>query len=162
MTKNFAVAVAVALTAAPMMASADTIVDPVAHVAIDIPDGWSGQTKGDMVLLADKHGDVAMSFVHVDAGAVKAASRAVGVYIGKLVDKLVLKGEKAVTIDGMQGVVIDGDGFLKGVNIDLAVMILDTPATDKDLLIFAIAEDAKLARHKAEIKYVFEHLHPTK
>ena len=143
-------------------AAADTITMKRARVTIEVPDNWKSSKNGDQVDLSDKHDDVAITFLAVDAGAVKSATKAVGRELGKKIDKLTFTNEQKVSFNGMDGVSVDGDGFLNGVNIDLSIVVLDTPSDDKDLLIIAIGEDAKLARHKDEVVYVFKHLHPTK
>jgi hypothetical protein len=142
-------------------AAADSITMKKAKVTIDVPDNWKSSKNGDEVDLSDKHDDVAISFVTVDAGAINAATKAVGKSLGSKIDKLTFKKEEKVSFGGMKGISISGDGFLHGVNIDLAVVVLDTPADDKDLVIIAIGEDAKLAKHMDEIVHVFQNLHQT-
>ena len=60
----------------------------------------------------------------------------------------------------MPASLVAGDGRLKGVDIDWMVMFIDTPSTDSDLMIVTVAEDAKLAAHKPEVKFVFDHIKP--
>ncbi|GAC1539170.1 MAG: hypothetical protein NVS3B10_30000 [Polyangiales bacterium] len=81
-------------------------------------------------------------------------------HLAKTIKKLTWKKEEKVDINGMKGIMLDGDGELAGKNIDLAVLVLDTPSKDKDLFVIAVAEDAKLAAHKDEIRFVFKHLQP--
>jgi hypothetical protein len=131
-----------------------------AHVQIVVPQNWKSMTKANTILLADKGEDVAMSFVAVPAGSLKKASAYAGNALRARIQNLTFKKEERITINGMTGVSFEGDGMMNGVNIDLAVLMLDTPAQDVDLMIFAVAEDAKLAAHKSEIKYVFRNIAP--
>jgi hypothetical protein len=131
-----------------------------ARVQIMVPQDWSSKTKGDVITLVDRGDDVAVSFVVVPAGALKKASQLAGDALRKRIQNLTFKKEQKITINGMPGIEFDGDGMMNGVNIDLAVLMLDTPAEDKDLMIFALAEDAKLAAHRGEIKYVFRNIAP--
>jgi hypothetical protein len=151
-------ALATALVATPALA--DTISFKAAKVLIDVPDEWHSSTDSGTITLADKHENVAVSFTAVDAGAVKAAAKYVKRQLEKKIDKLTLTDPEHTTVNGMDGVLVKGDGFLNGVNIDLAIIILDTPSDSNDLLVFAIGEDAKLAKHMDEVQHIFHHLRP--
>ena len=131
-----------------------------AHVQIMVPDNWKSMSKGKVITLADKAEDVAVAFAVVPAGSIKAASKAAGDRLRARIQNLTFKKEERVTINGMQGISFEGDGMMNGVNIDLAVLMLDTPSQDTDLFVFALAEDAKLAAHKSEIKYVLRNIAP--
>jgi hypothetical protein len=141
-------------------ALADTVSMTTAKVTVDVPAGWTSSQKTGQLQLADPKGDIAVNFVTVPAGSVKDAGTAAGRELGKLIDKIVVKEQKAVTVNGMPASLVDGDGRLKGVDIDWMVMFVDTPSTDSDLMIITIAEDAKLAAHKSEVKFVFDHIKP--
>ncbi len=143
-------------------AQADTITHKRARVSIDVPEDWKSQTNGDQITLMDQHENVAVTFVVVDAGAVKTALKAAGRELEKRITKLTFGKPEDVTINTMSGVMATGDGRLNGTDIDLLLMVLDTPSDDKDLLIIALGEDAKLAKHKDEVMYVFQHLRPKK
>jgi hypothetical protein len=153
---------AAALTATP--AFAETITHKAAKISIDVPENWHSSTDngGDVITLADKNENVAVTFAIVDAGAVKTAAKAAKHMLEKKIDKLTLTEPKDVSFNGMSGVGVQGDGFLNGVNIDLAIIVLDTPSDDHDLIIIALGEDAKLAKHMDEVKYIFNHLRPKK
>jgi hypothetical protein len=155
--------VGIALVTASTLASpafADTITHKRARITIDVPEDWKSSTDGDMITLADRKDDVAITFVVVDSGSIKAATRAAKKELGKRIRNLTFTDEKEITVNGMSGVGFAGDGFLGDTNIDLLLLALDTPADDKDLLVIAIGEDAKIARRKKEVQWVFEHLRP--
>jgi hypothetical protein len=131
-----------------------------ARVQIMVPQDWKSVSKGNVITLSDRGDDVAVAFAVVPAGALKKASQTAGNALRARIQNLTFKKEERVKINGMPGVSFEGDGIMNGVNIDLAVLILDTPAQDKDLFIFALAEDAKLAAHKSEVKYVLRNIAP--
>jgi hypothetical protein len=147
-----------ALLVAPALA--DRISFKAAKVSINVPDGWKSSTDGDTISISDKHEDVNISFMAVDAGAVKQATKALKRMLEKKVDHLTLTDPSKISFNGMDGVVLSGDGFVNDVNIDLAIVVLDTPSDTNDLVVFAIGEDAKLARHKDEVMSIFENLKP--
>ena len=154
------VPVALAMALVTASALADTINKPDAKVTVDVPTGWTATQKGAQLSLADPKGDIAVNFVTVPAGAVKDAGTAAGRELGKIIDQIAVKEQKNVTVNGMPASVVAGDGRLKGVDIDWMVMFIDTPSKDSDLMIITVAEDAKLAAHKPEVKFVFDHIKP--
>lgn len=151
---------AAALVAIP--AFADTITHKVAKISIDVPDNWKSSKDGDVITLTDKHEDVGISFVVVDTGSIRSAKKAAKIALKDTVKGMTFKEEKDVEINGMKGEAVDGDGTLDGKNIDFMAMVLDTPNDDKDLVVIALAEDEKLARHEKEVEHVFKHLKPLK
>ncbi len=151
---------AFALIAAP--SSAETITSSAAKIQFDAPDNWKQKKDGDAITIMDKQEDVAIAFIIVDAGAVDKATEALDKQLKKTVKKLKWEKEKDVTINGLEGVSIEGDGQIDGKDVDILVLVLDTPATDKDLIVLAIGEDAKLDKHEAEVKGVFKSIKPKK
>ena len=133
---------ALVLITAPALA--ETLTDSVARVSVAVPAGWKSQTKGSSLVLMDQAEDVAAAFVVVDAGAIKGATKAA-----------------TDSLSGKISNIVEGDGRLQGKDIDWAIFILDTPNDAKDLMVISIAEDAKLARHKAELRFLFNHIKPT-
>lgn len=133
---------------------------PRAKVMIDAPTGWTTTIKPEQVLVADAPGDVAASFVVVPTGAIDAASEAANKSLATTITGIKTKETTKTTINGMKAVIVGGDGRLNGVDVDWMVAILDTPVTDKDLMVIVIAEDAKLAAHKPEVQYLFQHIRP--
>ncbi len=154
-------ALVLAMTLVGVPALAETTSWPSAKVSVDTPAGWTTKIKGNEVDLASAGGDVAVVFVTVPAGAVKDASTAVGRQLGKSVDNLKVKNTKPVTINCMTGSMVDGTGSIKGTPVVWMVLILDTPASDVDMMSITIAADSVVSAHKADLDYIFGHLKPT-
>jgi hypothetical protein len=157
-TTRVAPLLVVALAAAPAFAGITTY--PAAKVSIEAPAGWTTTIKGDQVTVAPAGGDVAASFVVVPAGAIDAASRAAGRSLANIITNMTVQDDQKTTVNGMKAEFVGGDGRLNGTNIDWMVAVFDTPATDKDLMVIVIAEDAKLAVRKPEVRYLFQHIRP--
>jgi len=155
----FSLAVAAVVFATPALAG-ETLTNQAARVTVTVPDTWKSKVDGTVLTLMDKKGDTAVAFTLVDAGDLKDASKRLGASLGQKVQNLKWVREEKVDVNGMKGVELDGDGFIDKKDHDLAVLILDTPNPDKDLLVIAIAEDAVLAKHRKEIKFVFRNLKP--
>ncbi|MFI5297188.1 MAG: hypothetical protein ACHREM_03745 [Polyangiales bacterium] len=151
-----------AATLVAIPALADTITHKVAMISIDVPDNWKSEKDGDLITLTDKHEDVAVAFIVVDSGAVKSPTKAAKRALKDKIKNLTFKDEEKVDINGMEGHAVTGDGTMDGKDMDLAVLVLDTPNEDKDLVIIALAEDAKLAKHMKEVQHIFKHLKPMK
>ena len=138
----------------------ETINHAVAHITIELPAGWTSKTDGDALTVADPAGEVVVAFMVIPVGSVKEAANALGENLGKNVKNLKLGEGEEIDINGMQGKFIEGDGTIDDTNVDILVALIDTPSTEKDLMILAIAEDEKLARHKEEVRYLFKHVKP--
>jgi hypothetical protein len=157
-TATLLATLATTFVAAPAMA--ETITNKSMQITVDVPDNWKSSTDKDQITLSDQHENVAVTMVGVDAGAVKTATKAARHALEKKIDNLTFTKEETININGMTGIGFQGDGLLGGVNIDLMVLVVDTPNDDKDLMIIAIGEDAKIAKHKDEVSYIFRHLKP--
>jgi len=162
MRKSVLTSVLAAATLFAIPALAETLTHRVARVTIDVPKGWHSSTDGDVLKLADKDEDVATAFMVIDSGAIGQAAKRAGKELERRIKQIKVTKEEKITVNGMPGAVVEGDGRLEGTDIDWAVLVLDTPNDDKDLLMIAIGEDAKLARHKGEVRYVIEHIQPLK
>ena len=138
----------------------ETLEHGVAHITIELPAGWTSKKDGDSLTVGDAAGDVAVAFIVIPVGSVKEAANSLADNLGKNVKNLKLGDADDIDINGMQGKVIEGDGSIDDTNVDILVALVDTPSEEKDLMILAIAEDAKLARHKDEIRYLFKHVRP--
>ena len=148
----------VLLAVVPVFAGVTTY--PAAKVSIEEPQGWKTTIRGDQVTVADAQNDVAASFVVVPSGAIDAASRAAGRSLANIITNITVQEDQKGNVNGMKAEFVSGDGRLNGTNIDWMVAIIDTPAADKDLMAIVIAEDAKLALHKPEVRFLFQHIRP--
>lgn len=154
------IVLAIGLIVAP--AFAETITHDVAKVSIGVPKGWKSQKDGEALTLMDKAEDTAVAFAMVDAGDLKDASKRLDKHLAKKIKKLKWTKEEKANVNGMKGIALEGDGELDGKDIDLAVLVLDTPNPDKDMFVIAIAEDDVLDDHIDEVKFVFKNLKPIK
>ncbi|HTR50284.1 MAG TPA: hypothetical protein VMJ10_06220 [Kofleriaceae bacterium] len=141
-------------------ARADTIAFEPAAISIDVPTGWSRSVQADSVTLTEGHQDAIIAFGMVDAGSNKNAADTARRELEKRLQKIAFTPEESVTIAGMRGVAFGGHAVSGNVSVTLVIAVIDTPA-DKDLLVIAFGEDAKLARHQGEIAYVLDHVQPT-
>jgi len=145
---------------------ADTITHKSARVSITVPSGWIYSSKNDTITLqagsetTDEGDDVFMSFTSVPDRSIKDAVKLAASALGDKVSKLTWEDPKEVTIHGMKGVLFKGDGWIGKMNIDLALLALDTPSKENDLLVIAFGADAAVARHSGEIDTIFNSITP--
>jgi hypothetical protein len=159
--KIFVPAVILAICIISSPALADRLTHKVARVSIEVPKGC--KSAGDKVLtIGDPDDEVAVSFVVVDSGSIGRAAKAAGRQLAKTIKKLAIgKGEK-ITLNGMPGVKIEGTGRMEHKRVDLMILVLDTPAEDRDLMVIAIGESAKIGKHKRALRHVFDNIKPLK
>ena len=131
-----------------------------ARVSITVPKGWKSQNDGKVFSVMTQQEDVAAAFTVVDEDSLGEATKAVGKSLGEKIQNLTFGKEDKIEINGMKGVAVDGDGKMNGVDVDLMIVVLDTPVEGKAMMIIALAEDAKLAAHKAELKFLFQNIKP--
>ena len=151
---------AFACVAAP--AFAKTMTSSSAKVSFDEPKGWHHKGDGDAITILDKDEDVAIAFMSVGDHAVEKATEELGKQLKNSVQNLKWEPEKKTEINGMKGISVAGDGMVDGKSVDLVVLVLDTPSPDHDLIVLAIGEDARIAKHGDEIKAVFKSIKPVK
>ncbi len=147
-----------ALFALPALA--DSFTYPAARVRFTTPAGWISKPTDTGLLTQDRANDTAVAFTAVEDGAVGQASKMVGRRLAGMIDNLKVTKEERLTINGMPAVAVEGDGWRKGVNIDWVVVVVNTPSPTNDLMAVAIAEDAKLAAHRDEIRGIFASIAP--
>ncbi len=142
------------------VAKGERIEHKAARVAITVPAGWKKKQDGDVLTVMDPNEDVAAAFSVVDESALGEVTNSIGQNLGARIQNLHFGKQDEIEINGMKGVAIDGDGQMDGVNVDLMVVVIDTPAPGKAMMILALAEDAKLERHRRELKALFQSITP--
>jgi DNA-binding protein YbaB len=130
--------------------------------SVQIPAEWDADFKDDSIVMQDKNDEVEIMLIGVDDAVIKDAVNNVKKALASKIDGLSFGKPSTKKINGMTAITIEGDGKLKGVNVDVAVVVIDAPVRDKDLLVIAVAEDAKLAKHKRNILAVFDSIRPEK
>jgi hypothetical protein len=152
---TFAIAV---LAAVPALA--ESFRYPAAGVTFRTPAAWIAKPSDTGMVAADRANDTAVALVAVEDSDIAQAGNAVGRRLAGMIDNIKVTKEERLTVNGMPAVMVDGDGRRGGVDIDWAVMFIKTPSVKNDLMVIAIAEDAKLALHRGEIKSIFTSISP--
>ncbi|HUJ62573.1 MAG TPA: hypothetical protein VLX92_28925 [Kofleriaceae bacterium] len=133
-----------------------------AHVVFWVPDSWS--IEGDdasQLTVADPRGEVALLFVLKDHHDMKAAIATIDDTIATIATDVKVGAQRAVNINGMEGVAVDGTGRAGGKHVELSVLIVRTPA-NKYLMIFGVLESAHKHDHDAELAKMLASLRPVR
>jgi hypothetical protein len=173
-SRNATLAVAIALMMGACVGAADSgtttpstgsfqneRVHSEAQVRIWVPDHWRVDDRvGNMLVMADPNDEVSIMFAVVEGEDLLTALLAVTEGVLEEVDDVRLVGAPGeASFNGMDALIQDGTGVVDGVDVDLSVGVVLTPA-DKFLLIVGLAESGALARHEQTVLAVLEGLKP--
>lgn len=132
-----------------------------AQVRIWVPDRWRVHSGADSVMvMSDPHGEVSIMFAVVEGEDLLGALLAVTEGVLDEVDDVRLSGSpQSASFHGMDALLQDGAGVVRGVDVDLSVGVVLTPA-DKYLLIVGVADSGALPRHADTLLAILEGLEP--
>jgi hypothetical protein len=143
-------------------ASAETTKINGAAVSVWFPDNWSMEKEGQMLVISDPAGDVALMFQTVPAKKLDEVLDALDEHIGSIATDVELVGQPQDTeLNGMRTVLVDGKGKAEGKRVKLSVAVVERP-NQKALLVFGVVESAKLKKHEKALTKILTSLKPTK
>lgn len=150
-------------SAAPAYAQvAETKVHAEAGVEIGVPAGWSAEPDEDMLVLASPDEGVALVLMVLEGEDLEAALDALDEELAALVSDIEVSGEpEAIETAGMSGISIEGRGKMDGADVELALVVLESP-TGKMLLLLGMGEKGAVETHERAISEVFMSLKPSK
>jgi len=132
-----------------------------AQVRIWVPDHWRVHDgAGNLIVMHDPRDEVSIMFAVVEGEDLLTALLAVTEGVLDEVDDVRLVGSpQAANFNGMDALLQDGKGVVDGVDVDLSVGVVLTPA-DKFLLIVGAAESGALERHADTVLAILNGLKP--
>ncbi len=140
-------------------ATAKTYPHPPAGVSINIPDTWKVDGDDNTLTCESPSGAIHMFFTSVPARKADAAVAALEKLIRTHVKKLKTGKEHAITVNGMQGAVIDGTGVLEGHAVEVSALALAAP-TGQYILAFGVALKGKAKAEKPASLRILKGLKP--
>jgi len=130
-------------------------------VRLWVPPGWAiDDSHADSLVMSAPDGSVSLDFTVVEGQDLGTALLGVGAGVLIGYDQLALVGAPVTgQINGMDALFQDGRGTYKGMQVELSVGVIDTPA-DKFLLVVGEAESASFRAHEQTIRKVIEGIRP--
>ena len=148
------------LIAVPALSSARTYPHATAKVQIDIPDNWKTETDEDTLAAEAPDGNLALFFGVMKATELDAALEALDEELSALVQNLRPTGEvEKITINGMEGALIEGKGTVDGTAIEVALVILVTRG-GKVLVGLGMGTPDAVKRYDPDIERIFKSIRP--
>jgi len=162
MKRILAALVVVAMFVLPSAARADVRNHRAAHVTFWVPDNWSATgDEATQLQISDPKGEVSLLLLLQDHHDMKAAANAIDALINKLATDVKASAPKQVSINGMDGTVVDATGRAMGKRVELSVLVLKTPG-DRYLMIFGVLESDHKNAHQAELEKIIASLKPVR
>ena len=156
-------ALVAALALGATAAHADTKTSKAGGVSIDIPDDWKAEGNDTLLAVEDPSDQMGMLLIVVD----KADAKQVLAGLDKLLAKSATdvhwsKKQKAMELNGMKGISIDGSAKMNGKPVLTTIMILGPTPTGKGVIAFAGAQPEWLKAHGDALLATFKSLKPVK
>jgi hypothetical protein len=161
--KRFVLALFVtAMVFVPSVARAGVRNHRAAHVSFWVPDNWSATgDEATQLQIADPKGEVSLLFLLQDHHDMKSAANAIDALINKLATDVKASAPKQVTVNGMDGTVVDATGRAMGKRVELSVLVLKTPG-DRYLMVFGVLESDHKRAHQDELEKIIGSLKPVR
>jgi hypothetical protein len=149
------------LTLAAPLAHAEVKTFPAAKIQLDVPAGWTADTKESKMMLVDPKNEVRFIIAVTEASDLGKAAAGLDAQLGKVATDMKWKAEKPAPIkhNGMDGFANKGTAKLNGKDVETAVLVLMTPS-GKALLVFGAVLAAKKADHKATVDTFVQSIKP--
>jgi predicted Zn-dependent protease len=142
------------LMALPALASPRPI--PSAGLTADIPQGWKLSQDRSGGVLTSPDEAVMLMFAAVSAGATGEAVSHAGAVLKKTVKGLQMGDPEGVTVNGLEGIAVDGAGRMDGSPVEVGMLLLRLPVKNRVALVMGLAKKGN--RHQAAVAAVMQSL----
>lgn len=158
--KNFAkVAVLFSAFLLPAVLFARVIPHHDAGVQITVPDNWTQEIDGDLLMMNDPGEEALLMFLVVEAEQIEDALSALETELENIVTDAEMEDPQERTLNGMQAIVADGYGMAEGENVQLGVAVVKTPK-NKALIVIGIVLDEAASKHQSAIEQAIRSIKP--
>ncbi|MCA9674537.1 MAG: hypothetical protein H6708_09565 [Kofleriaceae bacterium] len=144
------VIVAVGLLAAPSV-QAKSHTFPEGKVTVDLPDSWLIQADKGTVTFTTKDQTLAINLAWAGPDLDQAWDILVD-QVGKVVKQTKVGDKKPGVMGDLKGFVTSGTGTLNGVDVDILLSVVQTPAGA--MTVFAIGQKGKYEKHEKDMQRV--------
>ncbi|AFM11486.1 hypothetical protein [Turneriella parva] len=134
---------------------------PDSGVVVDIPGSWDVSGDANSLHAQTKDGHAHMFFQVMDADNMEAALSALDGELNKVVQNLSHDEAKQTKINGMKALSIDGKGTVEGHNVELGILVIQTPK-NKELLVFGMVSEEGLKKYQKGLTRILRGIKPLK
>ena len=162
MVKRFMSAAVIVTTMLLVTASAfaGTKTHKSAKVSFWLPDEWKVvEEKANLIAVTDKKEEVGLLFMVARAKDMKSVANEIDKVLADTAEDIETQPAENVTINGMDGSLVDATGTVDGKPVGISVLVIKTPAK-KFLMVLGMVQSDKLARHEANLERIFQSLKP--
>ena len=144
----------------PGISEARTFNHEKAGVLVDLPDYWGVQDKQGVIVTSPRDGSVLLVFGVVPQHNLQQALRELDRQLLNFVKSPKIEGRpESVNVNGMKGYSVGASGMTEGKKVDIAVLILDTHASNM-FLVLGIGEKGKFEKHVPVVEQILGSLRP--
>lgn len=133
-----------------------------AKVSVNVPSSWKVDGDDSSLTAESKDGAAALMFMVLEAESLDAALEGLDQELSKIITNFKEDGEPSeVSVRGMPGVAVDGEGTIEGKRAKIGLLVLKSPS-GKAVLVLGAVEKSKWSKHKKVIERILKSLKPIK
>jgi len=134
---------------------------PESGVVVDIPGSWQVSGDDHSLHAQTKDGHAHMFFQVTEADSMEAALNALDGELNKVVQNMTHDEAKDTKVNGMKAVSIDGKGTVEGHNVELGILVIQTPK-NKALIVFGMVSEEGLKKYEKGLMRILRGIKPMK
>jgi len=121
-------------------------------VTVDIPRSWKVTGDANSLQAKTKDGNAAVFMRVMPAEKAEAALAALDAELSKVVQDLKHNAAEELEVNGLKAYWVDGTGQVDGHNVEVDVILVQTPKGQSLLVFGIIAEEAAKKQHKGMVR----------
>ena len=123
------------------------------------PEGWEIDEIEQVATLQNNEGDLSISFSVISAeGIEEALNDLESIVLTQLNDPVTTSEPEIIEMNGMQGVVIEMQGTMNNISVQLGIFIIDCP--ENVLLVLGMGHKRSLNTYKKELNKIIKSIKP--
>jgi hypothetical protein len=130
-----------------------------AQVQLSYPEGWQMDEVDKVATLQNMEGDLSVSFSVMQASKMEEALMELETVMKtQLSNPEIISEPKIIEMNGMEGVVMEMQGMMKGMQVQLGVFIIDSP--HNVLMVLGMGEKKSLTAYNKELDKIIKSIKP--
>ena len=138
---------------------ANSYVYQPAKVHIQLIEGWQVEENDQVSIVQHEGGELSLSLSVLDAEKIEEALMDLeSIMNEQLSDPSIIETPEIIEINGMQGVALGMQGFMKGMQVQVGLFLIERP--QKVLLVLGIGEKTTLTQYEDELNKIIKSIKP--